>query len=253
MARPSVCKDGSKCAVGIQKLPDSIRPNFRENYIQRVIKLVFSSNTPWVNPSLDALQQGFDATFPSYRFQLHLDDAAVVLVCIMCLLLLRDVPYCCTVQTIRDIGILHCQIGQEAIKAVTQYLPSQYTKRQFNSASARAAYIQALISDKQYPFIWVCLRPGNIPVGGAKLYYDDVSWTILSSDHLLTTPLPETLWTIQIYHCAPGVLCILDCTWHSCTSHSIRPGGRKSPNWSVGDGGGGSEYHVPRQPRRLRF
>jgi len=79
------------------------------------------------------------------------------------------------VQTIRDLGVLRCQVGQEAIKAVTEHLPSQYNKRQLDSKLARAAYIQALISDKQYPFIWEYFRPGNIPVGGAKLYYDDVS------------------------------------------------------------------------------
>ena len=78
-------------------------------------------------------------------------------------------------QTIRDLGILRCQIGNEAIKAVTEHLQSQYDKRKFISKPTRAAYVQALISDKQYPFIWEYFRPGNIPVGGAKLYYDDVS------------------------------------------------------------------------------
>jgi hypothetical protein len=36
-------------------------------------------------------------------------------------------------------------------------------------------YVQTLISDGQYLFIWEYFRPGNLPVGGAKLYYDDVS------------------------------------------------------------------------------
>jgi hypothetical protein len=70
---------------------------------------------------------------------------------------------------------LRCQVGQEAIKAVNEHLPNQYNKRQLDSMSARAAYIQALISDQQYPFVWEYFRPGSIPVGGAKLYYDDVS------------------------------------------------------------------------------
>lgn len=82
---------------------------------------------------------------------------------------------CHTTQTIRDLGILRCQVGQEAIKAVNEHLPNQYNKRQLDSMSARAAYIQALISDQQYPFVWEYFRPGSIPVGGAKLYYDDVS------------------------------------------------------------------------------
>ena len=53
--------------------------------------------------------------------------------------------------------------------------PSQYNKQTLESKTARAAYVQTLISDKQFPFIWEYFRPGNIPVGGAKLYYDDVS------------------------------------------------------------------------------
>ena len=55
-----------------------IRTGFRNNYIRRVIKLVFSSCTPWVNPSIEVLQQEFNAAYPSYRVRLHLDDAAVV-------------------------------------------------------------------------------------------------------------------------------------------------------------------------------
>ena len=43
---------------------------------------MFSSHTPWDNPSIEVLQQEFDAAFPSYHFRLHLDDAAVVPVCI---------------------------------------------------------------------------------------------------------------------------------------------------------------------------
>ena len=78
-------------------------------------------------------------------------------------------------QTFRDLGILRCHIGNEAIKAVVEYLPGQYNKRVLKSKSARAAYIQALISDNQYLFIWEYFRPGNIPVGSAKLYYDNVS------------------------------------------------------------------------------
>lgn len=93
---------------------------------------------------------------------------------VLCYVPFEDVAHD-AMQTIRDLGILRCQIGNEAIKAVTEHLPTQYNRRTLDSKSARAAYIQTLISDKQYPFIWEYFRPGNIPVGGAKLYYDDVS------------------------------------------------------------------------------
>ena len=44
-------------------------------------------------------------------------------------------------QTIRDLGVLRYQIGNEAIKAVIEYLPSQYNKRTFESKPTRAAYV----------------------------------------------------------------------------------------------------------------
>lgn len=42
------------------------------------MELVFSSRTPWVNPPIETLQQEFNAAFPTYRAELHLDDAAIV-------------------------------------------------------------------------------------------------------------------------------------------------------------------------------
>ena len=64
------------------------------------------------------------------------------------------------------------QIGNEAIKAVVEYLPGQYSKQVLNSKPAKATYIQTLISNKQYPFIWEYFQPSNIPVSSAKIYYD---------------------------------------------------------------------------------
>lgn len=52
-------------------------------------------------------------------------------------------------------------------------------------------YIRTLVSDhKQYPYIWECFRPGNVPVGSAKLYYDDVSET-----------LSEKFTPVSLLHC----------------------------------------------------
>lgn len=138
---------------------------------------MFSSRNPWVNPSIETLQQEFDTAYPSCRVKLHLNDAAVVPVQIFPLLSAQGFRSHNKIQTIRDIGVFRYQLGQEAIKAVNEHLASQYNKRQLDSKAARAAYIQTLISDKQYPFIWECFRPGSIPIGGAKLYYDDVSET----------------------------------------------------------------------------
>jgi len=174
LPRPYVKENGVECAVGIRDLPPAIRDDFRNDFIRRIMKLIFSSRTPWINPSIETLQQEFDAAFPTYHATLHHDDAVVVPV-ILPLHSAQGLGSLNTTQTIRDLGTLRSQIGNEAIKAVTSHLPGQFEKRKFELPHARAAYVQALISDKQHPFIWEYFRPGNIPVGGAKLYYDDVS------------------------------------------------------------------------------
>ena len=66
-----------KCGVGIQDLPNTIRPRFRDKFIRRIIKCVFSSHTPWINPSIGTLQQEFNATYPNHHIRLHLDDAGI--------------------------------------------------------------------------------------------------------------------------------------------------------------------------------
>lgn len=81
LPRPYINKDGEKRAVGIQDLPNAVRVGFRDSYIRRVIKLVFSSDTPWANPSIDVLQQEFNASFPNHCVKMHLDDAAAFPVC----------------------------------------------------------------------------------------------------------------------------------------------------------------------------
>ena len=75
------------------------------------------------------------------------------------------------------------EFGKWEIKEVEK---GEDDDRKFDSKSARAEYIQALITDKtQYPFLWECCCPGNIPVGEnfSHAYH-----------HLLT---PELKWVGQ--------------------------------------------------------
>jgi len=127
------------------------------------MKLVFSSNAPWVNPSVESLQQEFDAAFPMYHATLHLDDDAAVPVSIPSRSA-QELISCDVIQTIRDLGTLRFQIGSEAIKAVINYLPGQFNKRTLALKPARAAYVQALISDKQHPFIWEYFDQATSPL-----------------------------------------------------------------------------------------
>ena len=79
-------------------------------------------------------------------------------------------------QTNRDLSVLRNQIDTEALAAVIEHLPSQYTKRALSSAPARAAYIATLLESKQHPFIWQHFRPGTIEIPrGEETYYDEVS------------------------------------------------------------------------------
>ena len=102
------------------------------------MKLVFSSRMPWANLSIETLQREFNAAFPKFYAELQVDDAATVWV----LNPLRSARGCDShhiMQTIRDLGILRCQIGNEAIKAVIKHLPGQYNKRMLESQSARVS------------------------------------------------------------------------------------------------------------------
>jgi hypothetical protein len=80
-------------------------------------------------------------------------------------------------QTIRDIGVLRNQIGNEGLSAVIEFLPGQYTKRTLNSKTARANYVTTVLADPQRPFIWEFFRPGTIPLAGEHVFYDEVCLT----------------------------------------------------------------------------
>ena len=113
--------------------------------------------------------------YPSYHVRLHLDDAAAAPVCAFLHHPFFEGRLPNESQTIRDLSVLRCNMGKEAVTAVNEHVRGQYDKRQLNSKSARATYIQTTLLNKQYPYIWKTFWPGNMPVGADKLQYDDVS------------------------------------------------------------------------------
>ena len=60
---------------GIKDLPAHIREGFRNTYIRLVIRDVFNSEEPWINPDLPTLQRTYDATYPAYPARLQPNDA----------------------------------------------------------------------------------------------------------------------------------------------------------------------------------
>lgn len=145
--------DGRKRQPGLRNLPNWLRESFRDRFIRSVIEQVGLSDQPWSNPSLDVLQLELNRVYPTHRIRLHSDDAAVI-------------------PTLRDLGVLRNQIGNEGLTAVIEYLPSQYTKRMLGSKDTRAKYIETILADPQRPFIWEYFRPGTIPLARENAYYD---------------------------------------------------------------------------------
>jgi len=140
---------------GLRDLPQSIQSNFRNTFIRHIMKLVFSGVSPWSNPSLSVYQDEFNIVYSPLQYHLHTDDAVVI-------------------PTNRDLGVLRNQIGAEALMAVIEYLPTQYTKRMLGSKSERATYITTLLESKQRPFVWEYFRPGTIEIPrGEETYYDE--------------------------------------------------------------------------------
>ena len=159
-------KNRVKCAVGIQDLPPpsvmvSAMTSFEES------SSLYFQATPHGSTRPSRLSNK-SSTPPSQ----HIVSSCILMMLPLCRyfprsILLRDRTHN-EMQTTRDLSVLRYQIGNEAIKVVIEYLPSQYNKRTLQSKPTRAAYVQAIISDKQYPFIWEYFQPGSIPVGGAK-------------------------------------------------------------------------------------
>jgi len=91
-----------------------MQSTFRNAFIRHIMKLVFSGTSPWSNPNLSVYQHEFDIIYSPFRYHLHGDDAVVF-------------------PTNRELSVLRNQIGAEALIAVIEYLPRQYTKRMLGS------------------------------------------------------------------------------------------------------------------------
>ena len=63
---------------GVRDLPPAIQQTFRNLFIRRMMKTVFSSALPWGTPHLDVYQHEFGLAYPHLAYQLHTDDAALL-------------------------------------------------------------------------------------------------------------------------------------------------------------------------------
>lgn len=111
--------------------------------------------------------------------------------------------------------MLRYQIGAEALEAVIEYLPSQYSKRMLNSRSQRAAYITTFLESKQRPFIWEHFRPGTIEIAREEeAYYDEVSSHLSRAQNYSKYYTPETSRPISVNPRPSCLLNILHLIWH---------------------------------------
>ena len=67
--------NGLKVFPGIKDLPAHIRQNFRNEFIRFVIKQVANSQSPWINPDVNALQAMYQLVYPVFPTQLRHSDA----------------------------------------------------------------------------------------------------------------------------------------------------------------------------------
>ena len=162
-----------------------MREAFRDRFIRHIIEQVCLGNTPWHNPPLSSLQYELNRVYPTHRIRLHSDDAGVIPVSFNFHPNANTKSYK-SPQTLRNLGVLRNQIGNEGVTAVIKYLPSQYSKRMLGSKDARAGYIAAVLADPQRPFIWELFRPGTVPrLGYDRGYYDEVIFVKSSTDDLI--------------------------------------------------------------------
>jgi len=66
-----------KIYPGVKDLPPHIRTNFRNIFIRVIMRSVFNSEEPWVNPSLASLQLLYDKVYEAYPARLRCNDAVV--------------------------------------------------------------------------------------------------------------------------------------------------------------------------------
>ena len=120
--------NGNRRQPGLKDLPQWLHETFRDRFIRYVIEQVSLTNVPWNNPSLLSLQHVLNHVYPTHRIRLHSDDAAVIPVSFR-----RNSGHSIKksshiVQTLRDLGVLRNQIGNEGLTAVIESLPTQYDK-----------------------------------------------------------------------------------------------------------------------------
>ena len=63
-----------KVYPGVKSLPPHIRKGFCDMFIRVIIREVFNSSQPWVNPDLEALQLAYDKIFPTYPTRIQCGD-----------------------------------------------------------------------------------------------------------------------------------------------------------------------------------
>jgi len=71
---PEIVKK-QKVFPGIKDLPPHVRANFRNIFIRHVIRDIFDSERPWVNPDTPRLQLIYDKVYPTYPARLRHSDA----------------------------------------------------------------------------------------------------------------------------------------------------------------------------------
>jgi hypothetical protein len=108
-----------KVYPGIKDLPTRIHTNFRNTFIRLIIRDVFTSTQPWVNPDLSMLQLAYDKIYPAYPAHLQSNDAVFHPVSHrhrrQHVIQLSDPLN----QTVTSIGVVRNRIGTAATFAVT--------------------------------------------------------------------------------------------------------------------------------------
>jgi hypothetical protein len=72
---PRLTSKRQKIYPGVKDLPPHIRAGFRNMFIRTIIRDVFNSEQPWINPDLVSLQLAYDGIYPTYPARLRCNDA----------------------------------------------------------------------------------------------------------------------------------------------------------------------------------
>ena len=163
--------DGVKVLPGIKDLPDHIRPNFRNDFIRLVFKQIATSQSPWTNPDVNALQAVYQIAYPTFPAKIWHSDAVFNPVSDSLLLIVSNLDF--MYQTITSVAGLRNALATTAIDAVERHLVNVFRKERLSNFPARANYIAQLFrSPKDDPIIWREYVEGNIQnhpeVGGYK-------------------------------------------------------------------------------------